>query len=141
MQFGWFGSSLLGLLLTSSAFGGDWPQFLGPSRDGTSLETGLVERLTEGGPLIVWRRPAGDGYAGPVVVGDALFLFHQADGEERVEKLNVSDCKEKCKIGYRCDYQGGMFRELGPRATPLVANGRIYTFGADGVLQCLTCDD
>ena len=62
------------LLLLSTALGvplsaGDWPQWMGPARDGVWPEAGLIEKFPEAGPTIVWRASAGAGYAGPAVAG------------------------------------------------------------------------
>src|SRR5438105_8780830 len=53
----------------------DWPQFLGPNRDGHSTETGLNWDWPQGGPPVVWKQSVGSGWAGPVVAGDRLILF------------------------------------------------------------------
>src|SRR5205085_413332 len=83
--------ALLAALLLLLASGADWPQFLGPTRNGTSPETGLLQTWPEKGPPAVWEREVGEGN--------------------------------------------------GPRSTPLVAGGKVYTLGADGLLQCLTLED
>ena len=60
----------LGSSLASHA--ADWPEFLGPNRDGTSPETGLLERFPEGGPRVVWQKDTGIGYATPSVRDGAI---------------------------------------------------------------------
>src|SRR6186997_537209 len=70
----------------------DWPQWLGPKRDGVWRETGVVEKFPAGGPPVKWRKPVGIGYAGPAVTGGRVFLMDRItpdgktgrDGTERV---------------------------------------------------------
>ena len=52
----------------------DWPQWLGPKRDGVWRDTGLVEKFPTGGPKVLWKAPVGVGYAGPAVAGGKLFV-------------------------------------------------------------------
>src|SRR5215207_8509421 len=58
----------------------DWPQWMGPQRDGVWRETGLVERFPAGGPTVLWRTNVQRGYCGPAVVGDRLFLLDRKQG-------------------------------------------------------------
>src|SRR5688572_23217057 len=60
------------LLATSLAIADDWPQFLGPQRNGVSAETGLAASWPKEGPPVVWQRDVGEGYSGPVLTGDRL---------------------------------------------------------------------
>jgi outer membrane protein assembly factor BamB len=58
-------------LLSAGLRGDDWPQWLGPERDGVWREAGILSEFPEGGPPIVWRTPIHGGYAGPAVAGPA----------------------------------------------------------------------
>src|ERR1044072_3449630 len=60
---------LLALALTPTLSADDWPQWLGPKRDGVWRETGLVEKFPPGGPPVKWRTPGRPGYAGPAASG------------------------------------------------------------------------
>src|SRR5262245_35098418 len=126
----------LACLLVAAA-GADWPQFLGPARDGRSPETGLLSSWPDGGPPCLWRREVGEGYSGPVVAGGRLVLFHRAGGEEVVECLDAATGRARWKFGNPTDYADPYGKGDGPRATPLVAGGHVYTLGAAGVLTCL----
>src|SRR5215472_11069318 len=87
------GSSVgLTLLLLGSTLGfpypgvaADWPQFLGPARNGTSSENGLVSSWRGKGPQVAWQRDIGIGFGGPVVAGSRLILFHRVGDQEVVE--------------------------------------------------------
>ena len=83
----------------------DWPQFLGPTRNGVSTETGLTATWPKKGPPVVWDKEVGEGYSGPVVVGDRVILFHRVGDEEVVECMNAADGATKWKKGYPTKYQ------------------------------------
>ena len=119
----------------------DWPQFLGPHRDAVSPETGLATSWPEKGPRRLWVKDVGEGYSGPVVAGDRLILFHRQGDQEAVDCLDAGTGERKWRAAYPCDYEDSFGKGNGPRATPLVAGGRVYALGAAGVLQCLDLAD
>jgi len=57
-----------------SARGDDWPQWLGPQRDGVWRETGLVKTLPKDGLPVLWRKPVAEGYAGPAVANGRVYV-------------------------------------------------------------------
>src|SRR5437588_320068 len=66
---------LIACLITSPlASADDWPQWLGPKRDGVWREAGIIDKFPAGGPKVVWRQPCGAGYSGPSVAGGKLYL-------------------------------------------------------------------
>lgn len=113
----------------------DWPQFLGPTRDGRSARNEPVIAWGAEGPRIAWRRPVGQGYSGPVVAGAYVVLFHQSEAEEVLECLAFETGKKLWTAGYPCAYQGGYGTGPGPRATPSIVDGQVYSYGVTGVLQ------
>jgi hypothetical protein len=127
----------LGGLAAAPAPANDWPQFLGPTRNGASAETGLLASWPKAGPAELWKQEVGAGYAGPVVAGDWLILFHRVDGEEVVEGLEAATGKKKWKHHYETQYHDAFGKGDGPRATPLIAGDKVYTLGAEGRLTCL----
>jgi outer membrane protein assembly factor BamB len=130
----------------------DWPQWLGPRRDGVWREIGIVEKFPEGGPKVLWRTPVNSGYCGPAVADGRVFLLDrvagkmperkrgersipQIPGNERVLCLDARTgaqvWEHTYESAYRIDYPAG------PRATPVVADGRVFALGAMGDLRCL----
>jgi outer membrane protein assembly factor BamB len=118
----------------------DWPQFLGPRRDGVSSEKGLLSAFPKTGPTVVWQRDVGDGFSGPVINGNRLILFHRVDNEEVVECLNAATGKEQWKFAYPCTYQDNYSKGNGPRSTPCISGDKVVTVGADGAVHCVTLD-
>jgi outer membrane protein assembly factor BamB len=115
----------------------DWPQLLGPRRDGHSNETGLLASWSKQGPPVVWQRDVGEGYSGPVVAGERLILFHRLDNQEVVECLHATSGKPLWKHTSGTQYQDPLGKGNGPRSTPLVDGKRVITLGAAGQLTCL----
>jgi outer membrane protein assembly factor BamB len=119
----------------------DWPQFLGPNRDGHSQEKGLLDALPKTGPAILWKRDVGEGYSGPVVAGERLILFHRVGDEEVVEALSAGAGKPQWKFAYATSYQDQLGKGNGPRSTPTIVGDKVVTLGAEGTLLCLTLSD
>jgi outer membrane protein assembly factor BamB len=119
----------------------DWPQLLGPTRNAVSAETGLAKSWPEQGPPVVWEREVGEGFSGPVVSGGALVLFHRVGDEEVVEALDAASGKPRWRFAYPTAYSDPYGKGDGPRSTPLVAGGKVYTLGAEGALHCLDLKD
>ncbi|HZT82920.1 MAG TPA: PQQ-binding-like beta-propeller repeat protein [Gemmataceae bacterium] len=129
------------LAVTVAAPAADWPQFLGPTRNGVSTETGLLQTWGKDGPPKLWERKVGAGFAGPVVSGGRLILFHRVGDEEVVEGLDAASGKPRWKFAYPTAYEDSFGFDPGPRSTPLIAGNHVYTLGAEGKLHCLTLDE
>jgi hypothetical protein len=144
-----------GVWAVPSAQATDWPQWLGPNRAGVWQETNLLDKFPQGGPKVRWRQPIGGGYSGPAVVGGRVYVMDRErakdaegkplratrdgiPGQERVLCLSAADGKLLWKHEYDCSYR--ISYPSGPRTTPLVQDGRVYTLGAMGDLCCLEAD-
>jgi len=144
------------LLSAARARADDWPQWLGPKRDGVWRETGLLEKFPASGPKVRWRADVAHGYSGPAVAGGKVFLTDFVPGEgvqlprsgfgrsrlkgkERILFLDEATGKQLWKHEYATLYT--VSYPNGPRATPLVADGKVYTLGAMGDLLCLNTTD
>jgi outer membrane protein assembly factor BamB len=126
------------LLAAVTARASDWPQFLGPTRNGVYPGTNLAATWPNEGPPVLWQKPVGQGFSGPAVAQGRLILFHRRGGEEIVEALDARDGKPQWAFPYPTghvdQYPSG---DPGPRGTPAIADGRVFTFGAEGRLHCL----
>lgn len=130
-------SLVLFLAAATVASAADWPEFLGPNRDNTSPETGLLDTLPGDGPPLVWAREVGTGYSAPSVRGELLVLHHRIGGEEIVEACDAKTGATRWKHAYPTSYRDPFGFNDGPRCSPLLTADRCYTFGAEGVLLCL----
>ncbi len=130
----------------------DWPQWLGPQRDAVWRESGIIEEFPTSGPVVRWRAPLRAGYSGPAVADGRVYLMDRQQGEgvtkpgnafergripgtERVACLEEASGKLLWTHEYDCPYT--VSYAAGPRATPLVSGGKVYTLGAEGNLFCL----
>ena len=138
------------------AYAEDWPQWLGPNRDGIWHETGLIEKFPEKGLTPKWRAPVALGYAGPAVSDGRVFLTDYVrdagntandpkgkssalNGKERVLCFDAETGKPLWEHSYACQYN--ISYPSGPRSTPTVHEGKVYTLGAEGNLICLDVKD
>jgi outer membrane protein assembly factor BamB len=112
----------------------DWPQFLGPTRDGVYTGNDIAATFPAAGPPLVWKKDVGAGFAAPVVAAGKVILFHRVSGREIIEALDASTGKNVWSYEYPTSYRDDFGFDEGPRAAPVVANGVVYTYGAEGVL-------
>ena len=114
----------------------DVPQFFGLSRDGTVPDIGLAKDWLKTPPKQLWRQPIGAGWSAFAVVQGRAYTQEQRGEEELVTCYELLTGKllwthaDKARF---TQWQGGE----GPRATPTIHEGRIYTYGATGILNCL----
>ncbi|PYK63351.1 MAG: alcohol dehydrogenase [Verrucomicrobia bacterium] len=127
----------LWIALVIPTSGSDWPQFLGPARNGVYTGSDLADSWPKDGPLVLWRKKIGQGFSGPAVSTGKLILFHRLDDKEIVECLDVADGKSRWSFDYPASYRDDFGFDEGPRATPTISDGKVFTFGAEGVLHCL----
>ena len=114
---------------------GDWPQILGPTRNGIYTGPEIVASFPRTGPPQLWSRNVGAGFAGPAVVGDRLILFHRVNNRETVEAMDAVTGKATWTFDYATSYRDDFGFDEGPRAVPVIARGRVFTHGADGWLH------
>ena len=115
----------------------DWPQFFGPTRNGVYTGPPLSDKWPAGGPKVLWRRDVGEGFAGPVVAQGHVILFHRQNGREIVEALNPNTGATQWRYDYPTVYRDDFGFDEGPRAAATVADGVVYTFGAEGKLNAI----
>jgi len=114
----------------------DWPQFLGPERDGRSVEM-IADGFPAAGPEQVWKAPVGSGLAGPAVADGRVVLFHRQGGEAVLEAWAVADGRKLWRQAAPTDYRDDFGFDNGPRSTPTISGGKVFAYGADGRLTCV----
>ena len=132
-----FGLSVVIVTAGASLMAQDWPQFLGPERNGQYDGPALARRWPGGAPPELWRRSVGAGFAGPVVVNARLLLFHRIGGEEVLEAFDAATGEPLWRYAYETTYRDDFGFDEGPRSSPVVADGRVFTFGAQGQLHAV----
>jgi outer membrane protein assembly factor BamB len=127
----------------------DWPQWLGPTRDGVWKEDGILDKLPADGPKVLWKKPINGGYGGPAVVNGRVYVTDRIakapaegtpkgtlPGNERVLCLDMKTGETIWVHEYDRTYQR-VDRPMGPRTTPVIDGDRLYTLGSMGDLYCL----
>ncbi|MCZ2341152.1 MAG: PQQ-like beta-propeller repeat protein [Bacteroidales bacterium] len=140
-------------LAAPAVFADDWPQWMGPNRDGVWAETGILQKFPAGGPKVLWKQKVGMGYSGPAIAQGKVFVTDRVlnkgqanpdnpfdrdtavGGVERVLCLDAQSGKLLWKHEYPSAYK--ISYAAGPRCVPAVDGDRVYTLGAMGDLLCL----
>ncbi len=132
----------LGVVMVCLLFGvaaaGDWPQWRGPHRDGVAHGLKVPERWPEQ-LKEVFRVEVGEGHASPVVAGGRLYQFARQGNDEVVRCLDAGTGKELWKHAYAAPYEmdpAAASHGPGPKATPTVHDGKVYTQGMSSQLHC-----
>ncbi|MEK6238303.1 MAG: PQQ-like beta-propeller repeat protein [Planctomycetales bacterium] len=119
--------------------GQDWPQLLGPNRNGISAETGLLKKWPADGPKEAWRVPGGVGMSAVSISQGRAVTMIQAGGKQSVIALDAKTGKQLWKTDVADEYRNSMGN--GPRATPTIAGDAIYVFTGQGILAALKSGD
>jgi len=135
----WAGALSAGVAWGQSAAGAAWPQFLGPQRDGISIETGLIDAWPADGPREVWRVPGGVGMSGVVVEAGLAVTMVQGEGMQRLVALDAADGTTRWSTGLARAYSNQMGN--GPRATPAIADGKVFALSGEGILCAVSLKD
>lgn len=143
-------ATVLAVAAGGAGLAADWPQWLGPNRDGKSADTGLLDKLPADGPALVWKveslEDIGTGYGSPAVVGDRVYVFGGESEKlapgQAVHCLDAATGKviwtqkvETTPGKYDAGWGGG------PRGTPTVDGDKLYVLGPTGDFACLATED
>jgi outer membrane protein assembly factor BamB len=122
------------------ALAADWPQYLGPQRDGVAHEArGLARTWPASGPKVLWDTPVGLGYGGAAVYGDSvLILDREDDARDVLRRINIADGTEVWRYAYdapgKVDHNGG-------RSTPATDGNAVFTIGPFGQIRATRFSD
>jgi outer membrane protein assembly factor BamB len=120
-----------------SAQSQDWNQWRGPGRDGNVTSFTPPAAWPER-PTQAWKVPAGIGHASPVLAGNRAYLFARVGEQEVLTAHDVASGKQLWRQGYDAPYQmnpAATSHGKGPKSTPVIHGGRIFTLGISGILS------
>jgi outer membrane protein assembly factor BamB len=115
---------------------GDWAEFRGSGRDGVIPGVAISTDWQASPPRLLWRHRVGPSWSSVIVIGDHLFTQEQRGEVETVVCYQASTGQEVWVHEDQTRFWEGV-SGAGPRATPTFSNGRIYTMGGTGILNCL----
>ena len=130
---------LAGILLASNVFAQDWPQLLGPQRDGTY--TGPLAKWRDAGPRSVWKTTIGSGWSAPVAAGERVIIFYREGNEEIIRCHNSATGKVLWKHAYVTQFRDRFGMNDGPRSTPAIDGEKVFAMGAGGHITALNLQD
>lgn len=123
--------------LTGHASAGDWPQILGPNRNGIAVGEDIAEKWPSGGPKKLWSKAVGSGIAGVAISGDTGVLFHRVKDEDALLAFHCESGEKIWETKFPTTYQSAMLDDDGPRAVPTIHEGAIYAYSPQGKLYCV----
>jgi len=129
---------LLLTLCTGLCSAGQWPQFLGPTADSKSTETGILTKWPAAGPRIVWKRELGTSYGLGSISKGRLYQFDRFGDGARLYCLDARTGGQLWQFEYPIQYDDLLGYNNGPRTTPLVDGDRVYLHGVEGTLYCVS---
>lgn len=130
------------LLVAPSGRAAEWLQWRGPGRDGVVPDLRLPARWP---PALTrqWQVTVGEGHSSPLVAGDRVYVFAREGENEVASCLELSTGKQLWRADYPAPYvvnPAARDHGKGPKSTPLLDAGKLYTFGIDGILSCFEAD-
>ena len=130
--------SLIGMIET---FAADWNDFLGPERNGKSQEKIDIIPWRKTGPPVVWHKEIGTSYGAPTVANGRVFIFARHGNTARLTCMESTTGNELWRFEYPTAYEDMYGYNNGPRCCPVIDEDRVYIFGAEGMLHCVSVSD
>jgi len=113
----------------------DWPQFLGPQRNGTSAQKDLLRSWPQNGPDVLWTAQVGPGYGGPVIKDNKVYLLDRDD--QTGDIMRCFDFNTGTELwNFKYDAPGTVSYP-GSRSVPAIDGNRVYSCGPYGDLYCI----
>ena len=127
--------TVVALLPAVAASAADWNQWRGPQRDGIAADFKAPATWTAQSLARKWHVTVGEGHSSPVVAGDRVYIFSREDDNEVLRCLAAADGASVWREAYPAPYDmnpAARGHGKGPKATPVVAGGRVFTLGIAG---------
>ena len=129
--------AILSRMPVESVRAGDWPQILGPNRNGIAVSEKLAETWADGKPKKLWEVSVGSGFAGAVVADNQVILFHREKANDKLTSFHAETGKPNWTTSFPSAFRPAIVDDDGPRATPTIHEGAVYAYSAEGRLYCV----
>ncbi|MBD3672703.1 MAG: PQQ-like beta-propeller repeat protein [Planctomycetaceae bacterium] len=116
---------------------GDWPQILGPHRNGIADDEAISTQWPKAGPKVLWTAKLGSGFAGPAVRDGKVYQLHRIDDQLILQCYDAMNGDPLWKVTHPCDYVATISYDDGPRCVPTVTEDLVITYGPAGRLQAV----
>ena len=126
------------LFALTDVYPSDWPDFLGPERNGKSQEKINIAPWQKAGPPVLWAKEIGTSYGAPTIANGRVYIFARHGDMARLTCLESDTGNELWQYEYSTHYEDMYGYNNGPRCCPIVDEDRIYIFGAEGELHCVS---
>ncbi|WP_397568558.1 PQQ-binding-like beta-propeller repeat protein [Schlesneria sp. T3-172] len=130
---------LCGLILsgTSLAHAGDWPQILGPHRNGIADAEQIADEWQGGKPPQLWEARIGAGFAGVSVRGETVVLFHREKGNDKLTAFDAAEGTPRWTTSFPSTFRPQIVEDNGPRAMPTIDQDAVLAYSPQGGLYCV----
>ena len=123
------------LVCIANVYAQDWPQYLGPNRNGLSNQKDILRSWPQPGPEVLWTVDVGIGFGGPVVKDGKVYLLDRDDEVgDIMQCFDLSDGEELWNFGYEAP---GSVMFPGSRSVPTLDGNHVYSCGPYGDLYCI----
>ena len=131
--------AVLAAFIVGSDARADWPQWRGPARNGVAA-TAVTARWPAGSLTRGWSIDVGEGHSSPVITGDRVYVHSRVGADEVISAFAIANGRRlwshKEPVAYT-PTSAAAGHGSGPKATPLLHQGRLYAFGITGIVTCL----
>lgn len=121
----------------SPCYAGDWPQILGPNRDGQALDEEPLRSDWTKGVQVQWTLPIMSGYSGAAIANNVVYLTDRSSAQERLTAVDLVSGKQKWQASWPGNYRSSMDPDSGPRAVPTIVKNKAICYSAAGDLVCV----
>lgn len=128
---------IVSLLCAARLHAGDWPQILGPNRNGIAVIERLADQWPADGPPKIWDAKIGSGFASVVVSNGIAVLFHRDGADDSLTAFNSETGRQVWSTPFPSRFQPQIVDDDGPRATPTIHSGAVFAYSAEGKLYCV----
>lgn len=119
----------------------DWPQILGPNRDGSVSLPAPISADWPNQLKPAWTATIGSGYSGAAISRGLVFIAHREANQEKLLALDLATGKNVWEAAWKASYSGRINPDAGPRAVPAIQDGKVVCYGAAGDLVCVRAQD